>query len=133
MTDANKNPLVQKPRKRKKEPKPVVWQGFLNCGLNVEEKRELKELAMSGEFEYADLNGLVDDGYKVTLNYSAKMRSYVVTLNDQNGESSFAGWSLSGQGSTLDKAFASLLYKHKYKWRDGWEHVGEPEPPEEYA
>lgn len=100
--------------------KKVEWQGFLLCNLTPEHKKELAAQAETDEVNLSTLCEVAESGYKIGLSYSSAADAFVATLQDVDVESDFAGYMLSGWGSTPETAIRSLLFKHLFVWADGW-------------
>jgi len=99
----------------------VEWQGYVECYLNKNQKEELA--GMDCELDYPLLpiiEELTAEGYKISLSYDTAQGTATVTLYDQNPDSEFAGYALSGRGSSIRNAWASTCYKHFLVFADGW-------------
>ena len=97
------------------------FNGFLNCYLNKQDEEKLAAMDLGEEFPLSDLPVVVGWGYKVTFSYSEYSQSFVCTMTDKVPDSPFENWAISGGGSSVEDAFASLLYKHRVKGVGGWE------------
>lgn len=108
-------------RQAKKKIK-VEWQGYVECYLNKDQKKELKELDESREYNLETLlSELTDSGYKVSFSKDQQQGTYTVTLYDQAPDSEFAGYALSGRGKSLWGGWTSICYKHFLILVDGWQ------------
>lgn len=120
MTDTPKKKRVPVKRNKKRATNYDSWQGFLNCYLSDKDKEVLKGSDLAEEYPLWHLAQFVGQQYKFSFSYSDYTESFVVTMTDRDGDSPFYGWALSGHGSTVQNAFAALMYKHRIKWADGW-------------
>lgn len=109
-------------KRRVNQPKKVEWKGFVECNLTAENKADLEGMDTETEFPFAEgMAELVDEGYKISFSYDAKNKTHMVTLYDQNPQSDFAGYALTGRGASVRDAWDALMYRHIIILSDGWE------------
>lgn len=116
-------------RKAKKDTPPngnnpnrkFEFKGFVNYDLTDADKQELASLDLEVEFPLEEgLKEVAEDLYKVTIQYDAPNSCYIASLSDLSGFRDSFGFILSGRGSSVERAWASLMYRHLYIFRDGW-------------
>lgn len=96
------------------------WKGFVSCELTVEDKKALREGAMSYEDAWEGLLDIIPEGYKLSVSWDEKNDTFTASLTAGKGTAGNAGWCLTGRGATFDGAVVSLAYKHFSKLRRDW-------------
>jgi hypothetical protein len=98
------------------------WVGFLPCVLSDADKAAIDPDRLMETFgNVSDLEPLMAENYKLSFSLDRNNDAYVVSLTDQDAESEFGGYCLTGRGPTLVAAFCSLMYKHTIKLAAGWD------------
>jgi len=88
------------------------FKGYAQILISSEDE-ELIEAWLEGNPLWATLVDAIDSGYKFSLTYNVKGKSYIATLygaSERTGPNH--GWSLSGFGNEAESAVISLLFKH---------------------
>ncbi len=120
-------------RTRKSKKAKVEFVGYVSCDLNEEHTVALRAQIVTGEFEWSDIEELVDNGYKCSVAWNAGQKGYIASLYDNDPASPMAGYVLTGWGSTSLNAFASLMYKHRVLLAAGWEVAEEEKTRREFG
>lgn len=122
---AQSDEQLEKRSGRKGKSKPgggngAVWKGFLDCELTSHDKEILSSLDIELEYPPTDWLWVVTQGYKVSMSQDKKNHSYICSMTDVDESSGWCGYTLTGRGSTPQKAWAALMYKHRTKMPEGW-------------
>ena len=121
--EERKDKAAQKRKERKERQasnKRPEWQGFVSCELTVEDKKALREGAMTYEDAWEGLLDIIPEGYKLSISWDEKNDTFTASLTAGAGTGGNAGWCLTGRGASFDGAIISLGYKHFTKLRRDW-------------
>jgi len=100
------------------------WQGFISCELTTEDKTALRETeTLWSDDAIKELEASLIQGYKVGMSFNQEQETFTVSLTDNDPNSEFGGYCLTGRGSSLENAFNALMYKHLVRLKDGWKNV----------
>lgn len=106
--------------KPKKKVTPHAEFRFLNHSLSSDDKERLRALDIDVEYPLAEFLALAGTGYKVGLSYDERGSCFVASLTDREKTSTFYNACLTGRGSTIAMAVASLLYRHNTLAQGEW-------------
>lgn len=123
LNDEKREKAAQKRRERKARQAGNArpeWKGFVSCELTVEDKKALREGAMSYEDAWEGLLDIIPEGYKLSISWDEKNDTFTASLTAGAGTGDNAGWCLTGRGASFDGAIISLGYKHFTKLRRDW-------------
>jgi len=94
---------------------------FINYELDKTAQAACKAWSLTSESAFHALLGLLDEGYRVTLKFDDYSDSYASFMQQQAAEGVNYGFTLTGRGSTPEKALKQLLYKHFEVMGELWE------------
>lgn len=103
---------------KKQSSKPAFR--FINYNLDTAEKDDLRKMDIHVEFGNEALEKLVSEGYKFSLTYDSKNNSFIVSMIDTMDTSPYWNCCISGRGSSLANARASVLYRHVIVAEGDW-------------
>jgi len=104
----------------KSKPKRAAWQGFVDIDLGPDHKDAIRDLSTDPLDVMGLVAELVEEGYKVSLSNDSAHNSYICAITQTDPGQPNAGYTLSGRGSTLEKAINSVAYKHFTLADGGW-------------
>lgn len=93
---------------------------FIQCELSDEQKKDLKSRKKEGFDAWQLLDGLCEQGYRVTVkydNWSSSMACFIQPIDEEHEN---ANRILSGRGRTAEGAVLELLYKHFFIFDGVW-------------
>lgn len=104
------------------------FKGFVTVNLGAEDEKRIDALEPDGGRLFDSVASLVDRGFKFSAKLDAGSGSVCCTLIDDREDAPTRGFALSGWGSELLDAVASLMYKHFEKCGEQWptEDAGRP-------
>lgn len=112
--------LMAKKTSRQSDFDRPEWKGFLDYTLNEQELVAADAWKATSAQIWENVNGLLAEGYRLTLSYSANLRAYTATLQAGKEQGAAAGWALSARDAKAEGALKLLLYKHfaglEQKW-----------------
>ena len=113
--------LSQTNGKQAKKAKPAPPQfRFINYSLTNADREWLAVADLSTEFPWSSLVEEVETGYKFSLSYDEKSSSYLASLTDRMSGGPHQNTCLTGRGSTPERAFCSLMYRHRVLAQSDW-------------
>lgn len=98
---------------------------FINYELNKAQTAELKAQPNDANKLFASLEGLINDGYKLTVKYDERNECFASFLFAPDDGGANSGFILTGRGSSCVKAVKQLLYKHFVCLPNGWSEFAE--------
>ena len=107
-------------KKAGKTPK-VEWVGYLNVNLTDIQDKEFDVWAGMQSIKMSDLDILLNNGYKVSLNWDAYHSGVAVTLFANSPKLPRAGYALTAWSGDVETALLLLFYKHYIICEEDWE------------
>lgn len=116
---------IKYPKSPKGEPRTVTaprWNNaqFVQLELTDEQSKQLKATNVTADEILAQMEAMVDDGYKFTIKYDSYGDCVGVWCQTTEDGQANSGFILTGRGTRIDKALKQLLYKHHVLLPDGW-------------
>jgi hypothetical protein len=93
---------------------------FVQLELTDEQAKQLKATQVSADEIFAQMEKMIDDGYKFTIKYDAYGDCAGVWCQAATDECANSGYILTGRGSSALKALKQLLYKHFVLLEGSW-------------
>jgi hypothetical protein len=93
---------------------------FISFPLDAQQKKQLKETVWTLDDFDTELCNLNDDGYKVSFNYDDYNDCYGCFITPGKGNTTNAGFILTGRGSSPWKAFRQAAYVHVVLFEKDW-------------
>ena len=90
--------------------KRVEWKGFINVYLRPNDKAAIKQNPIDDSGIIGLVEGLTNEGYKVSLTYSDRGSFYTATVYGNTAGHINAGYALSIRHSDYYVAFSALNY-----------------------
>lgn len=120
VSTSKKQATEKRQSKSKRTRGGFTWVGFLEVDLTPQQKDELKATDIALEYPLSELGTWVKNGYKVSFGLDKDGITYRAAMTDVDEGSPTCGYTLTGRGRTLEKAYASLMFKHRHILADGW-------------
>ena len=86
----------------------VEWKGFVNVYLNSADKAAIRANPISGEGVFRMVERLTEEGYKLSVTYSASGGFYTVTCYGSDPSKINAGYAMSLRHGDLSIALSSI-------------------------
>jgi len=118
---AKKQGAVKRDTVARRKKKGFTWIGFIEVDLTARQKEELGAMELEAEYPLSGLATYVENGYKLSFGLDSDGVTYRAALTDVDQGSPTCGYTLTGRGGSVQKAYASLLYKHRDVLPDGWQ------------
>ena len=99
---------------------------FIDVRLDIDDKAWLAACDISKEFPFEMLFSMVHADYKISISHDTKRTSFIVSATDRSQTSPHQNCVLSGRGSTVLHAWASLAYKHFRLAEEDWARFDRP-------
>lgn len=96
---------------------------FINVHLVKADTEWLEKADLSHELGIERVLGLVQEGYKFSLNEDPKNLSFVASLTDKRPGSPSANHILTGRGATPIDAWYALAYRHYMLAEADWTNI----------
>jgi len=100
--------------------KRATFQGFLDFRLTADQLEEMDEWLPTPAQIWELVDKLMNDGYRLTLSYSAKTKTASCTLMDDNPARKSGGWGLSSADGDAAHALKAACYKHFLVLQGTW-------------
>lgn len=102
------------------------WQGFVNVGMTMEEKKHVKANLLTEEAGLEFLMNVATDGYKCSMSYSIPEDVYTVSLTGQYQGRPNAGVTMSLRHREMIVCLSALSWCHQEagvsgEWGERWE------------
>lgn len=100
--------------------------GYINIELDADERTECRTWMEQPEVQANAMQQIVDDKYQLKVSYDPSNDCYVCYVSGHwKLNKPDADWTLSGRGSTVDRAIGQALYKHYVICKGSWEEFKE--------
>lgn len=96
------------------------WKGFLERPLTEAELDALDNWKPKPAELFELVHALLEDGYNLSLSYSAKTKSATCTLKDEHPDRATAGYALSSHDTDGLSALKMAMYKHHSALERNW-------------
>lgn len=103
----------------KQNGKDENFKGFAQVLIGSDDIEEIEAWSEANP-SWTALIDAIDSGYKFSLTYNVKGKSYIATLfgaNENTGAN--YGWALSGFGNSAEQAVVAVLFKHYVRSEGG--------------
>lgn len=97
---------------------PFAQFRFVRIELDEAEKTEFREMYSAGEYDRLEFDGLLREGYKLTVSYDVTHSTFIASLSGVYKDMPNAGLVLTGRGNSEAVARAVLMHKHSYVCSD---------------
>lgn len=96
------------------------WVGFVDVELTPADKALCAQLSSDWDAVWADIEGLVEEGYKLSLSYDDAHTTWNASVTCRQVGSANKGYTLSGRGGTLARAVSAVWFKHFHVLEGDW-------------
>lgn len=103
--------------------KRATWQGFIDFRLTNDQLAELDDWQPTPVEIWESVDRLLGDKYRVTLSYSAKLKTATCSIMDDDPMRKSGGWALSSADGDGASALKAAIYKHFLVLNGSWETV----------
>lgn len=101
---------------------------FINYSLDAAEQEDLRGMDLAVEYPESLLEDLMVAGYKFSMTYDQKNTGFICSMIDTSEDSPYWNCCISGRGSTLQNARASVLYRHLTVAQEIWGVLDKSDP-----
>lgn len=108
--------------------KRATWQGFLDFKLDNEQLEEMDGWEPTPAEMWELVDRLMNDGYRLTLSYSVKLKTATCTVMDDDPKRKSGGWGLSSGDADGAHALKAALYKHFLVLEGTWDSLLDAAP-----
>jgi len=112
-------------KKSNKPVKKAEWKGYHKINLTNEQDAMFEDWVVSSGVSMVWLEGLIDDGYKVSFSFDEYHSGVSCALYCTDAKKEWAGYSLTAWGGNAGEAFYMICYKHYAIANQMWEIVPE--------
>jgi len=103
--------------------------GYINIELDEDDRASCRQWLAEPSIKEHALQQLIDGKYQLKVSYDQNNDCYACYVSGHWKLNKLdADWTLTGRGSTVDKAIGQALYKHFVLLKNGWEEFKEIQP-----
>jgi hypothetical protein len=99
----------------------VPFKGFVPGDLTDVERKQCKDWPIWGERSDDMLANLLDNGYTLSIKPDTRGGGYMAFITANTAGHAYAGWVLSGRGSTPLKSLKQACFRHYVMLDEVWE------------
>lgn len=97
-----------------------AWRGFVDVEMTAEDKVACKAATVDFDQVWADLEELVEEGYKMTLSYDEAHTTWNVSLTCRAEKHVNEGYTMSARGGSFAAAARAFWFKHFSMLNEDW-------------
>lgn len=103
--------------------KSADWKGYHKINLTNEQTEEFSRDHQNAEVHLADLDILINQGYKITFSWDDYNTGVSAALYAKDAKMEWAGYTLTAWAGDVQTALNLLLFKHFVVAQEQWEIV----------
>lgn len=93
---------------------------FINYDLNAKQQADLREMDIGFEYPCSLMMDMANEGYGVKVAPDPKRGGFRAHMTDASLGDGSVEYCLAGWGSTAEKAWASVMYRHLVVAEENW-------------